>query len=67
MLDGIRLMRDAAGLDWRDAAATAAANPATVLALRDRAALRIRARADLLLLDSQMNLKAVFIGGRDYN
>lgn len=67
MLDGIRLMRDAAGLDWRDAAATAAVNPATVLALRDRAALRIRARADLLLLDSHMNLKAVFIDGRDYN
>jgi N-acetylglucosamine-6-phosphate deacetylase len=60
-------MRDAASLDWREASATTATNPAAVLMLRDRAALRIRARADLLLLDSQMNLKAVFIGGRDYN
>jgi N-acetylglucosamine-6-phosphate deacetylase len=67
ILEGVRLMRDVAGLDWRGAAATTAANPAAVLALRDRATLRLRARADLLLLDSRMNLKAVFLGGRNYN
>jgi N-acetylglucosamine-6-phosphate deacetylase len=67
MLEGVRLMRNVAGLEWRGAAATTAANPAAVLALRDRAALRLRTRADLLLLDSQMNLKTVFIGGRNYN
>jgi N-acetylglucosamine-6-phosphate deacetylase len=67
MLEGVRLMRDVAGLEWRGAAATTAANPAAVLALRDRARLRLRARADLLLLDSRMNLKAVFVGGHNYN
>jgi N-acetylglucosamine-6-phosphate deacetylase len=67
ILEGVRLMRDVAGLEWRGAAATTASNPAAVLALRDRARLRLRARADLLLLDSRMNLKAVFVGGRNYN
>jgi len=67
ILEGVRLMRDVAGLEWRGAAATTASNPAAVLALRDRARLRLRARADLLLLDSRMNLKAVFVGGHNYN
>jgi N-acetylglucosamine-6-phosphate deacetylase len=67
MLEGVRLMRAVAGLEWRGTAATTAANPAAVLALRDRGTLRLRTRADLLLLDSRMNLKAVFVGGRNYN
>lgn len=65
MLEGVRLMREIAGISWSGVAATAGANPAAVLRLRDRAALRPRTRADLLLLDSNMKLKAVFLEGRE--
>jgi len=66
MLEGVRLMRETTGMTWSGVAATAAANPAAVLRLRDRAALRLRAQADLLLLDSDMKLKAVFAAGREF-
>jgi N-acetylglucosamine-6-phosphate deacetylase len=47
------------------AALMAAANPAKILGLADRGALRIGARADLLLLSRELKLKAVFVSGRE--
>jgi N-acetylglucosamine-6-phosphate deacetylase len=40
-------------------------NPAQVLGLTDRGSLKRRARADLILVDRELNLKAVFVGGRE--
>lgn len=65
MLEGVRLMREFTGISWSGVASIAAANPAAVLRLRGRAALRPRAPADLLLFDSSMRLKAVFASGRE--
>jgi len=41
------------------------ANAAAILELRDRGKIALRMRADFVLLDKQMRLKAVFIGGRE--
>jgi N-acetylglucosamine-6-phosphate deacetylase len=42
-----------------------AIEPARILRLTDRGVLTTRARADLIVLDRELNLKAVFIGGRE--
>ncbi len=39
--------------------------PAEVLGLRDRGKIKLRARADLILADAHLNMKAVFVGGRE--
>ena len=41
----------------------AATNPARLLGMRERGRVEVGCRADLLVLDPQMNLKAVFIAG----
>lgn len=41
------------------------ANAAAILGSRDRGKIALRMRADFVLLDKQMRLKAVFIGGRE--
>jgi N-acetylglucosamine-6-phosphate deacetylase len=63
MLDGVRLMVTEVGASIGEAALMAAANPAQVLALRDRGRLEVGCRADLIVLGPELNLKAVFIGG----
>ena len=65
-------MRDAALMMARDlgggmegAERVTALNPANALQIRDRGRIYPKCRADLILLDPQLNLKAVFIGGRE--
>jgi N-acetylglucosamine-6-phosphate deacetylase len=65
MLDGIRMMNECVGSGFFGAFRGASHNPASILRLKDRGSLMRRARADLLLLDRDLNLKAVFIGGRE--
>jgi len=65
MLDGVRLMVEKVGVPLSDAALMGATNPARVLGLNGRGALRIGARADLLLLSRELKLKAVFVAGRE--
>jgi N-acetylglucosamine-6-phosphate deacetylase len=63
LLDGVRLMVNEAGADVGQAALMAAGNPARVLGMTDRGRLEPGCRADLLVLDRELNLKAVFIAG----
>jgi N-acetylglucosamine-6-phosphate deacetylase len=65
MLDGARRMINELGGDWSRIAAVCAFHPARLLGLGDRGAVESRLRADLILLDQQLNLKAVYIGGRE--
>jgi N-acetylglucosamine-6-phosphate deacetylase len=65
MLDGARLMINQLGGDWPRVAEVCALHPARLLGLRDRGAIASGLRADLILLDRQLNLKAIYIGGRE--
>lgn len=65
MLDGVRLMVERAGAEVGAAALMASTNPARLIGLRDRGLLRVGARADIVLLDRNLSLKAVFAGGRE--
>ncbi len=65
MLDGARRMMNELGGDWERVAEVCARNPARVLGLHDRGAIALRRRADLVLLDRELNLQAVYIGGRE--
>ncbi|HVN64287.1 MAG TPA: amidohydrolase family protein, partial [Candidatus Binataceae bacterium] len=65
MLDGVRLMVDKAGASIADAGAMAAANPAHLIGATDRGRLMRGARADLLILNSKLELKAVFLNGQE--
>jgi N-acetylglucosamine-6-phosphate deacetylase len=65
LLEGVRLMVNKSGASVAEASLMAATNPARLLGLDDRGALRKGTRADLLLLDSQLGLKSVFITGRE--
>jgi N-acetylglucosamine-6-phosphate deacetylase len=65
MLDGVRKMEKCAGFGIIGASRSASHNPANILQLLDRGGLARRARADLVMLDDDLNLKAVFIGGRE--
>jgi N-acetylglucosamine-6-phosphate deacetylase len=65
-------MRDAAIMMARDLGGgmqgveqVTALNPAYALQIRDRGRIYPKCRADLILLDPQLNLKAVFIGGQE--
>jgi N-acetylglucosamine-6-phosphate deacetylase len=63
LLDGVRLMVTEAGAGLGQAALMASHNPAKLLGLPDRGRIEPGCRADLIVLDREMNLKAVFIGG----
>lgn len=63
LLNGVRLMVREVGASVGEAALMAAANPAQVLGMAERGRLEAGCRADLIVLDPRMNLKAVFIGG----
>lgn len=65
MLDGVRLMQREVGVPLAEAAVMAATNPAAVLGLRDRGQLVPRCWADLIVLNRALELRAVFVGGRE--
>lgn len=65
MLDAVRVMVERAGASVGEAALMAATNPARVLGLGDRGRIEAGARADLLVLGPGLELKAVFVGGRE--
>lgn len=67
MIDGMRLMVERAGVSVGEAARMAATNPAAVLGLADRGGIEPGRRADVVVLDRELRLKAVFIGGRELN
>ena len=67
MLDGVRLMVREVKVPLAEAAVMAATNPAAVLGLRDRGQLISRSHADLIVVSRQLELKAVFVGGRELN
>jgi N-acetylglucosamine-6-phosphate deacetylase len=65
MLDAVRIMVERVGASVGEAALMAATNPARVLSLGERGRIETGARADLLVLGPGLELKAVFIGGRE--
>src|SRR5262249_22165739 len=65
MLDGVRLMQREVGVPLAEAAVMAATNPAAVLGLRDRGQLVPGCRADLIVVNHALDLRAVFVGGRE--
>jgi N-acetylglucosamine-6-phosphate deacetylase len=65
MLEGVRIMVEKAGVSIGDAAVMAATNPANLVGANDRGRIQIGARADLILLSRVLELKSVFIGGRE--
>jgi N-acetylglucosamine-6-phosphate deacetylase len=65
MLDGVRVMVEQAGVSVGEAAVMAATNPARLLGAGDRGRIQVGARADLIVLGRGLELKAVFIGGRE--
>jgi N-acetylglucosamine-6-phosphate deacetylase len=67
MLRGVRIMVEKAGVSIGDAAVMAATNPARLIGASDRGVIQIGARADLILLSRTLELKSVFIGGRQPN
>ncbi len=67
MLDGVRVMVEKADVRVGDAAAMAATNPANLVGATDRGRIQLGARADLILLSRTLELKSVFIAGRELN
>ncbi|MGH7950109.1 MAG: N-acetylglucosamine-6-phosphate deacetylase, partial [Candidatus Binataceae bacterium] len=63
LLDGVRIMVDQVGASVGESAMMAATNPALLLGISDRGRLEVGARADMLVLDDKLQLKAVFISG----
>jgi N-acetylglucosamine-6-phosphate deacetylase len=65
MLDGFRLMVREVGVSPGEAAVMASTNPCRLLGLEGRGSLVVGARSDVVVLDRELKLKAVFIGGRE--
>ena len=65
MLDGVRIMVEKADVTIGDAAVMAATNPAKLIGANDRGQIQAGARADLILLSRTLELKSVFIAGRE--
>ncbi len=65
MLDGVRVMVERAGVTVGEAAVMAATNPAAVMGLADRGRISPGTRADLLVISHELDLKAVFVVGRE--
>ena len=65
LLEGVRLMVERCDASAAEAAVMAATNPARLLGLSDRGAIERGTRADLLVLDRALALKAIFVGGRE--
>jgi N-acetylglucosamine-6-phosphate deacetylase len=62
MLDAVRLMRSLE-VSETEVARMAATNPAQLLGLNDRGSIEIGKRADLVALDTELKVKATFVGG----
>jgi N-acetylglucosamine-6-phosphate deacetylase len=60
-------MVEKAGVRIGDAAAMAATNPASLVGANDRGRILVGARADLIVLSRALELKAVFVAGRELN
>jgi N-acetylglucosamine-6-phosphate deacetylase len=65
MLDAVRIMLRYTNIDALGIMSAGACNQARVLGLCDRGNLLPDSRADLLLLDRELNLKAVFVDGQE--
>ncbi|HUY26761.1 MAG TPA: N-acetylglucosamine-6-phosphate deacetylase [Candidatus Binataceae bacterium] len=65
MLDGVRVMVRRVGVPVAEAVVMAATNPAAVGGFKDRGRLDPGTRADLIVLSRELELKAVFIAGRE--
>ena len=65
MLDGVRMMVDKTDATIADAAVMASTNPAILLGAPDRGRLQPNARADLIVLSPTLELRSVFIAGRE--
>jgi N-acetylglucosamine-6-phosphate deacetylase len=65
MLDGLRMLVDKAGVSVGDGAVMASSNPAALMGASDRGRIQVGARADLIVLSAALELKAVFVGGRE--
>ena len=65
MLDAVRIMVERAGVSIGDAAVMAATNPANLVGALDRGRIQAGARADLIVLSRALELKSVFIAGRE--
>ena len=65
MLDGVHVMVEKAGVSIGDAAVMAATNPANLVGANERGRIQVGAHADLILLSPALELKSVFIGGRE--
>jgi N-acetylglucosamine-6-phosphate deacetylase len=65
--DGLRLVINHAAIDPPAVERLSSGAAAELIGLRDRGRVEPRARADLILLDRDWRLKAVFVGGRELN
>jgi N-acetylglucosamine-6-phosphate deacetylase len=65
MLDAVRTMVENTGVSIGDAAVMASTNPANLVGAHDRGRIQVGARADLIVLSRGLELKSVFIGGRE--
>jgi len=65
MLEGVRLMVREVGAGVGEAALMAATNPAAILGILDRGRLGPGAIADIIVLGPELQLKAVFLAGRE--
>jgi N-acetylglucosamine-6-phosphate deacetylase len=63
MDQAIRNVVNAAGIPWEDAVAAATTTPARVLGLTDRGVIEPGRRADLVLLDRDLVIRGVWVGG----
>lgn len=67
MLDGARLMFEKIGADIGAVAMMGASNPATIIDHSERGRLQPGAISDIIVLNSALELKAVFLAGRELN
>jgi N-acetylglucosamine-6-phosphate deacetylase len=67
MLEGARLMMRATGASIGDLALMAASNPASLADPAHRGRLQPGAVSDIIVLNSELELKAVFLGGQELN
>jgi N-acetylglucosamine-6-phosphate deacetylase len=65
MHDAAKRLTDELGGDWARVAQACSQNPARLLGLLDRGSVELGQRADLILVDEQFNLKAIYIHGRE--
>jgi N-acetylglucosamine-6-phosphate deacetylase len=63
MAEAVRNLVAFTGCDWTTALRMATATPAEILGLEDRGVIAIGARADLLVLDDDLNVMEVWQGG----